>query len=214
MKASEASLRTFIAIEVPQTIQVLIHQQQQWLETRLAAARQGGCITWTPPEKVHLTLRFLGETTDPQRQILTQTLVNLATQQTPFFLSIHEVGCFPQVRTPNIIWLGLQAAAEGLFPLQQQIEQLVQAAGFAAETKPFTPHLTIGRLRRPIARPQIKQIGQILAQARSDAASRSQHDRTFTVNQIVHIQSKLQPAGAVYTVLQTFPFRNVHPVEA
>ncbi|MBX3016189.1 MAG: RNA 2',3'-cyclic phosphodiesterase [Caldilineaceae bacterium] len=198
-------MRTFIAVEIPHVLHRSIRQQQQRLEARLAVAHQGGCIQWTPPEKVHLTLRFLGETTEQQHQKLRFALNRLVNHYTPFGLSIAAAGGFPSMRTPNIIWLGLQGQTDILLPLQQEIEQLAQAAGFAAERKVFAPHLTIGRIRRSVERAQVKQIGQILTAYIQSTEAAPWPVADFTVQQIVHMQSQLQPAGAVYTVLQAFP---------
>lgn len=198
-------MRTFIAIELPPTIQQSIHQRQQQLEAQLAAAQLGRLIQWTPPSKVHLTLRFLGETTDQQCQFLQQALPPLMAKHKPFTLTLTQLGGFPRLSAPNIIWLGLQTTVETLLLLQQQIEQLVRTAGFAPETKAFTPHLTIGRLGRTVTRLQSKQVGQVLVDARQAPEKLPPHGMHFTVNAITHIQSQLHPSGAVYTALQAFP---------
>lgn len=200
-------MRTFIAIELPPVLHPLVRQQQQQLDALLTAAHQGHSINWTPPEKVHLTLRFLGETTEQQRQVIHSALTALTAQQKPFPLSLGQVSCFPSLQAPNIVWLSLQDPANTLLPLQEAIEQMAQTAGFAAERKPFHPHLTIGRMKRSITRPQIKKIGQILAQQLLTLAPPPQPTSTFVVRAIIHMQSQLQPAGAIYTPIQIF---NLH----
>ncbi|MEZ4725714.1 MAG: RNA 2',3'-cyclic phosphodiesterase [Caldilineaceae bacterium] len=199
-------MRTFIAIELPTVLHPLLRYHQQQLEALLAAADQAHTISWTPPEKVHLTLRFLGETNAQQRQLLQSALAQVTNHQAPFGLSIGKLGCFPNVHAPSIVWLAVQTEGETLLHLQTQVEQAVQRAGFAPERKPFRPHLTIGRMRRSLLRPQVKQIGRTLAQALSAVATPDLQDHSFVVKSMVHMESQLQPTGAVYTPLHYFNF--------
>lgn len=199
-------MRTFIAIELPAALHPLLRRHQQQLESLLAAADQSHTISWTPPEKVHLTLRFLGETNAQQRQFLQSALTQIADHQVPFLLSIGSVGCFPSAHAPSIVWLAVQDEGDTLLRLQTQVEQAAQGVGFVAERKLFRPHLTIGRMRRSILRPQVKEIGRILAQALSAVATPDMQTHPFVVNHMVHMQSQLQPTGAVYTPLQHFNF--------
>ncbi len=205
-------MRTFIAIEIPATVHSLIRQRQQTMEAILVAANQGQAMKWTPPAKVHITLRFLGATTDHQCQVMQRAISAISAAQKPFVLSIGETGCFPNRQTPHVVWLGIQDEGNPLFNLQQQVEQAAQSAGFAVDTKPFTPHLTIGRLRRAVTRPQSRAIGRSLAQQLTIDASARQPSASFEVSQIVHIQSQLQSTGSVYTPLQTYNFGEA-PIE-
>jgi len=199
-------MRTFIAIEIPSTIHSQICQHQQALDAILAADHHGNSIRWTPPANVHITLRFLGATTAHQCQAIQRSLTAISATQQPFRLSIGKLGCFPNRQTPNVVWLGIDDADNALLPLQQQVEQAAQIAGYAPETKFFTPHITIGRLRRTSTRPQSKRIGQSLARQWDIDVPQPQPPASFVVNQLVHMQSQLQPAGAVYTPLQMFTF--------
>lgn len=199
-------MRTFLAIEIPPAVHTVIRQTQQEIETLLAAAHHGHAIRWTAPAAVHLTVRFLGETTEEQRRQLQEGCLRLAARQKPFTLTVQEAGCFPNVQAPNIIWLGLQPADQTLLQLQAKMEQVAQAVGFAAEPKPFRPHLTIGRLRHTIERPQQRAIGQILARALATIQPSHPPTTTFVVTHIVHMQSQLEPTGARYIPLQVFKF--------
>lgn len=199
-------MRTFLAIEIPPTVHTIIRQAQQAMETLLTAAHQGQAIRWTAPAAVHLTLRFLGETTEEQRQQLQAALSGLTAKQKPFTLTVQEAGCFPNVYAPTIIWLGLQPADQTLFQLQAQLEQATQAVGFAAERKPFRPHLTIGRLRHTVERAEQRAIGQSLARMLPTIEQSHLPPSTFVVTSIVHMQSQLEPTGARYTPLQIFKF--------
>lgn len=204
-------MRTFIAISMPATVQGAIQQRQQQLEAALTTAHLNRTVRWTPPAAIHLTLRFLGETTEPQRRDLQSRLLHIAANQRPFSLALGELGCFPNLRAPAIVWLGLRSAVEPLKQLQQQVELAAQGVGFPAERKPFRPHLTIGRMGRQVASPQVRAIGQLFSQyfatAAADPSARTDAGRVeFVVDHIDHIQSQLQPAGPVYTSLDLFNF--------
>jgi RNA 2',3'-cyclic 3'-phosphodiesterase len=198
-------MRTFIAIELPKRIQQTIQQEQQQLEAWLAQTGQQRVIHWTQPAKVHLTLRFLGETTEPQRQTLQQKLTAITAQQKPFALELNAIGGFPNLNRPNIIWLGLHHST-ALDHLQAQVEKTAQAAGFAAEDQAFRPHLTIGRTSRSLATFQRKAIGQRLAQWLALPEHSVQPATTFIADQLVHMQSQIQPTGAIYNALDQFKF--------
>lgn len=204
-------MRTFIAITLPITVQGAIQQQQQQLETMLTTARLNRTVRWTPPAAVHLTLRFLGETTEPQRRDLQSRLTQITATQQPLPLALGELGCFPNFRAPTIVWIGIVPADQRLTHLQQQIEVAVQAVGFPAERKPFRPHLTIGRMERQASSAQVRAVGQHFSQQlATTAADPSAHAETarleFVVDHIEHIQSQLQPAGPLYTTLHRFNF--------
>lgn len=192
-------MRTFLAIEIPPSVQTLIRQAQQALEQRLTTAEHSQAIRWTAPASVHLTLRFLGDTTAEQQRLLQDALPRLVAAHRSFALSVQEIGYFPNVHTPSIVWLGLQPIDQTLFQLQAHLEQAVQAVGFAAERKPFRPHLTIGRMRQSIMRPQQRAIGHVFARGAIALPTRD-----FIVNNIVHMRSELEPTGARYTPLQIF----------
>ncbi len=202
-------MRTFIAIALPAAIQSTIQQRQQQLETMLTTARLSQTVRWTPPAAVHITLRFLGETTEPQRRDLQARLTRITANQPSFPLTLGDLGCFPNLRAPSIVWLGLWSADETLNHLQQQIELAAQAVGFPTERKPFRPHLTIGRMGRQVAPSQVRAIGQhfshYLATTTADSSAHAETGRVaFVVDHIDHIQSRLQPTGPIYTRLQRF----------
>ena len=199
-------MRTFLAIPIPAVVQDVIQQQQQQLEALLATARLSRMVRWTPPPSVHLTLRFLGETAEEQRRDLPPRLTRISANGRPFTLALGEIGCFPNLRTPAIVWLGLQPADETLDQIQQQIELAVQAVGFPADSKPFRPHLTIGRLGRQVTPPQVRAIGQTFAQHLAMTTTPNTGRATFVVDHLEQIQSQLQPAGPIYTPLQRFTF--------
>src|SRR3954469_8905713 len=101
-----------------------------------------------PAENWHFTLRFLGATEPEARdQIIRQ--IDSATCGAPFTIRFQSLGAFPQPRRARILWLGIDEGAERMIQLAAITEAAARSAGFAAETKPFKPHLTISRIDPP-----------------------------------------------------------------
>lgn len=115
----------------------------QWVDP-LRELRSG--IRWVRPANLHLTLRFLGDAVERNLLVpLDKTLNAVAAQTSPFILNARGTGAFPNMERPRTIWVGL--VSEQLMLLAQQVEVAAMGAGFAPEGRPYTPHLTIGRVR-------------------------------------------------------------------
>ena len=229
-------MRTFIAIELPDDVKRRVIEQQRRLQKQLQEQGLDDCVRWTAPANLHLTLRFLGDTTGSQRVQLEADLAALAAGQTPLALSVHALGCFPNFRRPTIVWLDFQGDLPALLQFQQRVEQLAQAAGFAPEDRAFTPHLTIGRAQKSASSAALQRAGELLRQvsqaaseanigargegrgATADIASfgvsgaagilpvQKSSAPAFAVAHVAFIHSDLQPSGPIYTVLGNYAF--------
>ena len=198
-------MRTFLAIELPGSVRDQVQQIQQQLQSYLRSAQADGCIRWTRVEKIHLTLRFLGETNAEQQQLITQRLNELVPQYSPFSLSLTDLGCFPHWREPSVVWLAVRGDLQALQQLQVQTEQIAQQAGFPAESRAFAPHITIGRAGRNVERVRLRHTGAALRnfQPESTVATGIELVKIapFIVDQITYMQSELRAEGAHYTPL-------------
>lgn len=201
-------MRTFFAIELPPALHTQIGLIQRQLRSHLRDLQAVDCFNWTAPDKIHLTLRFLGETSAAQSAQLVAGLAPIAAQQAPFQLGLQTVGWFPNFRAPNVVWLGVSGARVELEKLQRQVEDLVRRSGFAPEQRPFSPHLTIARTQRQAERTQQRLAGEALRLfAQRPAEERTIHSPLhFEVTEFVYMQSELRPEGARYTVLHHFTF--------
>ena len=193
-------MRSFIAIELPALIQQKVRQRQRQVQEYLAQRSLADLFNWTAVEKVHLTLRFLGETDQRQAAALPAALKKVAQQSSPLALSLAGLGCFPNTRQPRIIWLGMQGNLAALLALQTRIEAQAQTLGFAPETRPFSPHLTIARLQRNAPRPSLAGAGQAIQSLAADSAF-ADHDDPFVVQSFTWMRSELLPQAARYTPL-------------
>lgn len=200
-------MRTFIAILLPENLLARIDRLQRSAQDALAAAQAGRAIRWTPPHNVHLTLRFLGETSPAQVQSIGAQLAELAQRGRPFDLQLRGLGCFPDYRQPRIVWVGLQGDLAALIEVQAQVERAAVAQGFAAEERSFQPHLTLGRARRDADRADLRQAGDALRSlARTGEDGLLPAAAGLRVAEIVHMRSDLHPDGAEYTPIARFPF--------
>lgn len=194
-------MRTFVAIELPDALQTRLGALQETLQFHLPASS----VRWTTPEKLHLTLRFLGETSNEQRQQLATGLLAIVRDQQDFPLVLEGLGCFPYWRRPRVVWVGMAGALSVLQQLQAQVEDLAQQSGFSPDTRDFSPHITIGRAARRSTSSNLRIAGEAL-QTFAQSSEMVQPLGRFTVEQLVHMQSQLSPTGSRYTPLRYFPF--------
>lgn len=184
---SQSGLRLFCAIELPQEIR---EQATRYIAT-LREAAPDVRASWDREEKLHLTLKFFGETEEERVPQLSAALERAASLINPFELILGGTGAFPPSGLPRVLWLGVLDASGRLAKLHQRIEDECARHGFARERKRFHPHLTIARLRsREGAR-------------RLAATHKSMKFETeaFPITEIVLIKSDLGPRGSRYTKL-------------
>lgn len=142
---SEATSRLFIAIPLPGRLRSSIEKLSRNLQT---AFEFTPCRpSWTTSASWHLTLRFLGETADERIEALGTELKSVVSGFEAPRLRAMEVGCFPDVRRPRVLWVGMRDKNDQLKPLQRQVEELARQQGFEPEKRPYQPHLTLARFR-------------------------------------------------------------------
>jgi 2'-5' RNA ligase len=182
-------IRSFIAIEIPGDLRAKIETIQKELQNKKAD------VKWVLPGGIHLTLKFLGEITAREVESISNILDSIIPSWKAFPLRIKGVGCFPSIRNPRIIWLGIDEGASMVSTLQKAIERSAIEQGFSAEDRPFRPHLTLGRVRS-------KRGLEYLIQAIENL--REVEVGTFKAQEVSLFRSDLKPSGAVYTQLRGF----------
>ena len=156
-------------------------------------------VRWVRPEAIHLTLKFLGNIGAESVGPISQAMSRCAASVVPFDLSLGELGAFPSLRTPRVIWIGLGGALDALLGLQVSLEEELERLGYARERHPFSPHLTLGRTRDGMPAPQRRKVGDDLAGASVEVSGE------LPVKETTLIQSTLTPSGAIYTQLFSAP---------
>ena len=182
-------MRLFIAIEIPEHIRTAF---ASLLRDFRPLAPQ---LKWVRPENLHVTLKFLGETDSTKLGPL-QNALSAVRSAEPVNLDFRGLGFFPQEKRPRVFWAGMQASAN-LKTLAADIDQAVHNLAFPLEERPFAPHLTLARISLPILPPK-------LLQAINEKCGQSLG--SLTTRQFHLIESKLKPAGAEYTTVQSFRF--------
>jgi 2'-5' RNA ligase len=175
-------VRAFVALELEPIVRGAIGELQASLRHRVAGIR------FIRPDGIHLTLRFLGETTPDQVERLRPALAAAAAACPPGEARLAQLGTFPERGSPRVLWLGLEIPAPFL-ELQKACERAARAAGFEGEGRPFRAHLTLGRWRDRAALPELPPAD--LGLARLDT--------------LVLFRSDLRPDGAVYSAIHRFP---------
>jgi 2'-5' RNA ligase len=184
------SIRTFIAIELPEELKSGIKQ----LQNNFKSAGYTG-IKWVAPQGIHLTLKFLGNIQSGKIDEITKALETARQGINPFQLTTGELGTFPNLRRPRVLWLGLTGDLKSLFALQQRVEKVLIDLGFPKEDRPFAPHLTISRIRESTTREEQAEFGKLIEKTPFPKKY------TFAVTGFNFMRSQLLPTGAVYSCL-------------
>jgi 2'-5' RNA ligase len=183
-------IRAFIAIDIPDAIQQKLNE----ITTRLQSLDQTKAVRWVAARNIHLTLKFLGEVSQTNLELLTEIIQAEAIKHRPFELEVGELGAFPSIRRPRVIWIGIHAPQE-LLTLQHGVEAETIRLGYAAEERPFSPHLTLARISHNASPEDVRCIGEILATQKVGILGK------VNVTRVVLFRSDLRPGGAIYTPL-------------
>jgi RNA 2',3'-cyclic 3'-phosphodiesterase len=189
-------IRAFIAIELPEAVK----WELEALQRRLWVEPADG-IKWVAPQGIHLTLKFLGWVKPDQIEAIKSAIAGAVAGFTPFEIRLSGLGAFPNLRRMNVVWSGLSGDLDQLASLQRSVEKYISPLGFPTESRPFSPHLTLARLRDEVP-PEVKE-----KLAKKLSGIKFETDLPIPVDSVSLMQSTLLPTGAIYTRLATFPIR-------
>jgi 2'-5' RNA ligase len=183
-------IRSFIAIELPQEVKTGLHRLQD--ELNLPQHTFVKCVA---PEGIHLTLKFLGNISPQKVAEITGVMEQASLGVSPFQLQITEVGAFPTMRQPRVLWVGIKGELDKLTGWQKRIDDGLVPLGFAKETRPFTPHLTLARVRDGCSPGDRRSLGELVMKTPVE------FNYALAVNSLNLMKSQLLPGGAVYSRL-------------
>jgi 2'-5' RNA ligase len=181
-------MRIFIALEVPEKIKKEIEKTQNQLKNAGIKGR------WVSPEIAHLTLVFIGKTMPTKIREIEKILKEASTQTSPISLWLEKIGAFPSPTKAKIIYLSLKGELGKLNALGLKIRKSLKKQKINFDRKPFIPHLTLGRLKKP------QNLTRLLSKIKF---SRQQ----FFGHQLNLIQSILTFQGTIYKTLTSFEFK-------
>ena len=196
-------MRTFVAIEIPPEVKQKLRTEQRSLQQRLAPLDLPPVLRWTNTDNLHLTLRFLGETEEAQRRRIQAGLAEIAAAHRPFTLALSRLGCYRGWNNLRVLWVGIRAETEALQAMQVEVESLARQAGFAAETKRFSPHVTLARSLRNAPPAAMRATSDQLRGAAEQETPRLEID--WTVRDLYFIRSVLGRGGPQYSTLARGP---------
>lgn len=188
----KTAVRSFIAIPLSSEIHKKLGQVSHTLRQNLPAVP----VRWVNPDNIHLTLKFLGDVSLSNLEILQNILASEINTYPQFEISVGELGAFPNQRRPRILWIGVKSPPE-LKEMQFNIETNLERLGYPREDRPFSPHLTLGRLNRNVSDQDFEKITKVLTTLNVGFLGA---DRVKEVNLY---RSDLKPGGAVYTRIFT-----------
>jgi len=183
----KSTLRTFVAVETSSSVRAAAGEL-------IGALRSAGAdVKWVRPENMHLTLQFLGDVPTEETAAVCKAVAGAVEGLEPFELEIRGAGAFPHPGRPQTIWLGAGEGLDAAVALHDRVEDALARLGFKKERRRYTPHLTIGRVRR--AGPAIADLGRLLREQADYQAGR------FPVREVIVFSSQLEPGGPIYTAL-------------
>ena len=186
-------MRLFVAINLPAEQRESIH--------RAAAPLRDGApwVSWTPAERLHLTVKFIGERTESDVEAIGEALASATASHGPIDLAMRGVGAFPNFRRPHVVWLGVEPHPR-LELLHHDIELACERLGIEVEGRPFRPHLTLGRIARG-AQAADREALRSLAASRRLVTLRTE----IRVDSVDLMRSELRSGGALHSLVAAAP---------
>ncbi len=178
-------VRLFIAIELSDEVRAALTEVQAGIK------KWSEMVRWIEPAQLHMTLKFLGEVPEEKVAAVSEGLTVAAGEVAPFDLSLTECGCFPPRGGVRIVWVAAHDESGRLAAIVEAIERQMEPLGFVREERPFSPHLTIGRVRDDRSGSQLRSAVQ---------AAKARPVRQY-VSHVTLMQSRLSPKGASYSVV-------------
>ena len=175
-------IRAFVAVEISEQARCQLKDLLRQLQTR------AGRVRWVRPEQMHLTLVFLGEVSRNFVESARQRLADAVAGSPAFSAQLCGIGAFPGPARARVVWVGMREGEEELKRLQAEVVRQLVGVGFEPEKRPFSPHLTIGRLKVP-------------ADVRAACETQFESER-FEIDRLVLFQSILKPTGPEYIRLR------------
>lgn len=187
-------IRAFIALDISPVIQNRLDEVSRHYKIQL----DGIPIRWVPSENIHLTLKFLGEVSKSNLDMLADILNIEASRHPTFEVSVGGIGAYPRITHPRVIWVGVEAPPD-LLMLQNGIANEMEKLGYAQEKREYSPHLTIGRVGRNIDGKELRRISKVIESNKIGFLG------VIQIKEVNLYKSDLKPTGAVYTRIYTTP---------
>ena len=185
-------MRLFIAIDFPDDL------REALAESTRALREAAPSVRWSPAEKLHLTVKFLGQQPEEMVPRLSEALTDVAARHRQMELELAGAGAFPNFRRPRVVWIGVEPSPR-LELLYHDTELACERLGFEIEGRVFRPHVTIGRVKPETPREELRAL--------DEACRALQLQETALVETLDLVVSEPAPRGSRYRVLHAAPLR-------
>ncbi len=185
-------IRAFIAVELPEPIKKELTELKARLRVKKYPAK------WVQPENMHLTIKFLGDISTNSIPNIREVMEEAVLYVSPFKLGVSGVGVFPNMRRIQIIWAGVNGELSNLIEIQKKLDSGLEKLGFVPESRPFTAHLTLARMRDEASPGEREIAAKLIGTTQFEASD-------FQVDAIHLIKSELKREGPVYTRVLSVP---------
>lgn len=189
-------MRLFVGVELDEAVAAAAASAARALKERLAEVAPRFVARWVPPANLHITLWFIGEVPEPRGEAIVEAL-RPPLDMPAFRLVLRGCGAFPPSGAPRVLWIGAGAGAGAMRDLYARIGARLTPLGVAAEERPYSPHLTIARVKDP---------GPVAARVlRQTIASIGADCGETAVTAATLFRSRLSPRGPAYEPLLRVP---------
>jgi len=185
-------IRTFIAVDLDKAL------RQRTVALQETLKETGTEVKWVEPENLHVSLLFLGEVDEREIVDVCRIVAEITGRHTSFTMQVQTAGCFPNLRRPRVLWVGVGEGKEALCAIHDDLEKALLDLGFRREERKYSPHITLGRVKSD--RPT-----ESLALALTQHAGWKGGE--IQVAEVLVMGSKLTPQGPEYTVLSRAKFQ-------
>lgn len=183
-------MRVFIAIELPDKIKNSLENLQEQLKKTEAD------VKWVTPKNIHLTLKFLGEVDDEKLERISKAIEEAAQENQSYKIHIHSLGAFPKIDYLKVLWVGAEEGDAETKKIAKNLEEKIMKIGIPKEGRPFSSHITIGRIRSTLNRERL------VKELKNLQETFGKENLEFCASKITLFKSTLTPKGPIYEVLK------------
>ncbi len=199
MKNPASAWRVFCAIEISEDVRGRLADHIQLLRQTVPNVN----ASWSRRENIHLTLKFFGDVERNLTGNLSAAAARVAREFRPFEIRVAGTGAFPKQALPRVLWVGIEDPYRNLARLQERFENECSKEGFPKETRPFRPHLTLARIRKPRGSRTLGELHKAIGFVASEVL----------IPELLLMRSELSSEGSKYTLISRHRFAALNSSE-
>jgi 2'-5' RNA ligase len=187
-------MRLFVAVDIDDRTRGGVARAIDVLRTALEAAQSTARVSWVAPDRLHLTLQFIGQVSEDTAAAI-EARLGPPFELPAFEMRLGSIGTFPPGGRPRVVWLALDRGADALAALHEEVQRRLADVPFRRESRAFSPHLTLARFKHGGTRVDVERISRVALRPAGGC----------TIDHVTLYQSRLSPRGPTYTPLRVTP---------